>query len=117
MMTETPVVDPYYSSHDLHKEAQRLNIQLDLITKSNIQLREELEQTSREKVQAAEYGLAVLEEKQVLQQMYDDLEVMYETTRQELDLARGVSCFILTNLYYLHDSKRVSFGTWISTRK
>jgi len=94
-MSETSLVDPYYTGHDLHEEAQRLHRELDQITRSNIQLREELEQTSREKVQAAEYGLAVLEEKQILQQLYDDLEVIYETTRQELDLARGVSIMIL----------------------
>ncbi|XP_048872229.1 protein bicaudal D homolog 2-like isoform X2 [Brienomyrus brachyistius] len=48
-------------------------------------LSRELSETSHEKIQAAEYGLAVLEEKQQLKQQYDDLEIEYETVRQELD--------------------------------
>ncbi|KAG7477851.1 hypothetical protein MATL_G00073980 [Megalops atlanticus] len=48
-------------------------------------LARELSETSREKIQAAEYGLAVLEEKQRLKQQYDELELEYETVRQELD--------------------------------
>ncbi|XP_023191881.1 protein bicaudal D homolog 2-like isoform X2 [Xiphophorus maculatus] len=48
-------------------------------------LSRELSETSSEKIQAAEYGLAVLEEKQQLKQQYDDLEVEYEAVRQELD--------------------------------
>ncbi|XP_069045581.1 protein bicaudal D homolog 2 isoform X1 [Lepisosteus oculatus] len=48
-------------------------------------LSRELSETTREKIQAAEYGLAVLEEKQQLKQQYDDLEAEYETVRQELD--------------------------------
>ncbi|CAL8367651.1 unnamed protein product [Lota lota] len=48
-------------------------------------LSRELSETTKEKIQAAEYGLAVLEEKQQLKQQYDDLEVEYETVRQELD--------------------------------
>ena len=37
-------------------------------------LQNELETTSHEKVQAAEYGLAVLEEKQNLHAQYEELE-------------------------------------------
>ncbi|XP_020485095.1 protein bicaudal D homolog 2 [Labrus bergylta] len=48
-------------------------------------LARELGETTNEKIQAAEYGLAVLEEKQQLKQQYDDLEVEYEAVRQELD--------------------------------
>ncbi|XP_015246073.1 PREDICTED: protein bicaudal D homolog 2-like [Cyprinodon variegatus] len=48
-------------------------------------LSRELRETTREKIQAAEYGLAVLEEKQQLKQRFDDLETEYETVRQELD--------------------------------
>ncbi|XP_041859673.1 protein bicaudal D homolog 2-like isoform X2 [Melanotaenia boesemani] len=48
-------------------------------------LSRELSETTNEKIQAAEYGLAVLEEKQQLKQQYDDLEVEYEAIRQELD--------------------------------
>lgn len=48
-------------------------------------LTRELRETTQEKIQAAEYGLAVLEEKQQLKQRFDELETDYETVRQELD--------------------------------
>lgn len=48
-------------------------------------LSRELSETTNEKIQAAEYGLAVLEEKQQLKQQYEDLEIEYEAVRQELD--------------------------------
>ncbi|XP_028309973.1 protein bicaudal D homolog 2-like isoform X1 [Gouania willdenowi] len=48
-------------------------------------LSRELSETTNEKIQAAEYGLAVLEEKQQLKQQYDDLEMEYEAVRQEVD--------------------------------
>lgn len=51
----------------------------------------ELHETTREKIQAAEYGLAVLEEKQALKQQYDELESAYDSVRQELDQLREVS--------------------------
>ncbi|CDQ81072.1 unnamed protein product [Oncorhynchus mykiss] len=51
-------------------------------------LSRELSETTHEKIQAAEYGLAVLEEKQQLKQQYDDLEIEYETVRQELDMLK-----------------------------
>ncbi|XP_041080501.1 protein bicaudal D homolog 2-like isoform X2 [Polyodon spathula] len=51
-------------------------------------LSRELSETTHEKMQAAEYGLAVLEEKQQLKQQYDELEAEYETARRELDQLR-----------------------------
>ncbi|KAM7422636.1 hypothetical protein PAMA_010601 [Pampus argenteus] len=48
-------------------------------------LTRELRDTTHEKIQAAEYGLAVLEEKQQLKQQFDELETEYETVRHELD--------------------------------
>nr|XP_029538229.1 protein bicaudal D homolog 2-like isoform X2 [Oncorhynchus nerka] len=48
-------------------------------------LSRELSETTHEKIQAAEYGLAVLEEKQLLKQRYDELATEFETVRQELD--------------------------------
>ncbi|XP_048877562.1 protein bicaudal D homolog 2-like [Brienomyrus brachyistius] len=47
-------------------------------------LNRELGETTHEKMQAAEYGLAVLEEKQELQRRHDDLELEYESVKQEL---------------------------------
>uniref|UniRef100_A0A8C2FH21 Bicaudal D homolog 2 (Drosophila) n=1 Tax=Cyprinus carpio TaxID=7962 RepID=A0A8C2FH21_CYPCA len=51
-------------------------------------LTRELSETSREKIQAAEYGLVVLEENQQLKQRFEDLENEYETVRHELDQLR-----------------------------
>ncbi|XP_034075057.1 protein bicaudal D homolog 2-like isoform X1 [Gymnodraco acuticeps] len=48
-------------------------------------LSRELRETTHEKIQAAEYGLAVLEEKQQLKQRFDELETEYETVKHELD--------------------------------
>lgn len=53
-------------------------------------LSRELIETTNEKIQAAEYGLVVLEEKQQLKQQYDDLEIDYEAARRELDLLKEV---------------------------
>ena len=67
-------------------------------------LSRELSETTKEKIQAAEYGLVVLEEKQQLKQQYDDLEVEYETVRQELDLLKevGGACFEYGKHYLVH---------------
>ncbi|XP_051531662.1 protein bicaudal D homolog 2-like isoform X2 [Myxocyprinus asiaticus] len=51
-------------------------------------LSRELSETTREKIQAAEYGLVVLEENQQLKQRFEDLESEHETVRQELDQLR-----------------------------
>ncbi|XP_056590311.1 protein bicaudal D homolog 2 isoform X1 [Triplophysa dalaica] len=48
-------------------------------------LSRELSETTREKIQAAEYGLVVLEENQQLKQRCEDLEGEYETVRHEMD--------------------------------
>ena len=53
-------------------------------------LKDELNLASQEKIQAAEYGLVVLEEKQALKQQYEELEVLFETAKQELQLAKEV---------------------------
>ena len=68
--------DPQVSIEELRQEIERLQ--------------NELAETTQEKVQAAEYGLAVLEEKQQLQQQAEDLEGLYETTKHELDCAKQV---------------------------
>ncbi|XP_077086396.1 protein bicaudal D homolog 2 isoform X2 [Siphateles boraxobius] len=51
-------------------------------------LSRELAETTQEKIQAAEYGLAVLEEKQQLKLRYDELDAECESVRQELELLR-----------------------------
>ncbi|XP_062475565.1 protein bicaudal D homolog 2 isoform X3 [Pezoporus occidentalis] len=52
---------------------------------------QELGETTREKIQAAEYGLAVLEEKQQLKQQYEELELEYETIRTEMEQLKEVN--------------------------
>lgn len=60
--------------------------------KSEIErLTKELTETTHEKIQAAEYGLVVLEEKLTLKQQYDELEAEYEVLKQELEQLREVS--------------------------
>lgn len=61
---------------NLKKEVERLTLELD--------------QTSSEKKQAAQYGLCLLEEKENLQQRCDDLEALYENTKHELESTREV---------------------------
>ena len=75
--------DPQAIIHELREEIARLQNDLDT--------------TTQERLQAAEYGLAVLEEKQNLQNQYDELEAVFEATKQELDLAKEV-CFVSMSL-------------------
>ncbi|XP_015671155.1 protein bicaudal D homolog 1 isoform X2 [Protobothrops mucrosquamatus] len=57
--------------------------------KSEIErLTKELTETTHEKIQAAEYGLVVLEEKLTLKQQYDELEAEYDVLKQELEQLR-----------------------------
>lgn len=48
----------------------------------------ELAQTSHEKIQSAQYGLVLLDEKQVLQSKCDELETLYDSTKHELECIR-----------------------------
>ncbi|XP_028913583.1 protein bicaudal D homolog 1 isoform X2 [Ornithorhynchus anatinus] len=50
-----------------------------------VRLSRELAETTQEKIQAAEYGLAVLEEKLTLQHHYDQLDAQYDGLKQELE--------------------------------
>ena len=65
------------SATELKKEIDRLKF--------------DLQQACQEKIQAAEYGLAVLEEKQQLQDQYDELENGLEVKKQELEKVKEVS--------------------------
>ena len=60
-------------------------------------LNRELHHACQEKIQAAEYGLAVLEEKQQLQEKYDSLLVNNEQKKQEIQHLKTVSmaCFFV----------------------
>lgn len=54
-------------------------------------LSRELDQASSEKIQSAQYGLVLLEEKETLQQKCEELEALYENARHELDFTQEVS--------------------------
>lgn len=73
----TTPVSPDMSLEDLRREVERLQA--------------DLAETTQEKLQAAEYGLAVLEEKQQIQQQFEELESIYEGVKAELDCAKEVS--------------------------
>ncbi|XP_043284655.1 protein bicaudal D isoform X2 [Venturia canescens] len=51
-------------------------------------LSQELDQASTEKIQSAQYGLALLEEKCTLEQRCGELEGLYETARHELEITQ-----------------------------
>lgn len=57
----------------------------------NERLSRELALASTEKIQSAQYGLALLEEKSALQQRCNDLEALYENTKHELEITQEVS--------------------------
>lgn len=59
-------------------------------------LTRELDQASSEKVQSAQYGLVLLEEKSHLKNRCEDLETLYENTRHELDITLEVCGLWLT---------------------
>lgn len=62
-------------------------------------LSNELQQACLEKVQAAEYGLAVLEEKQRLQEQYEELETALDANKQELDCLKEVGFIVICGLF------------------
>lgn len=70
-------VDDRNGLEELRTEIERLSRELDL--------------ASTEKIQSAQYGLALLEEKSALQQRCNDLEALYENTKHELEITQEVS--------------------------
>ncbi|EZA58373.1 protein bicaudal D isoform X3 [Ooceraea biroi] len=67
-------VDDGIGLEELRTEIERLSRELDL--------------ASTEKIQSAQYGLALLEEKSALQQRCNDLEALYENTKHELEITQ-----------------------------
>lgn len=66
------------------------------LLKSEIErLTRELDQASSEKVQSAQYGLVLLEEKKELQQKCEEFESLYENTKHELQITQEVTLFFL----------------------
>lgn len=59
------------------------------LLKSEVErLTRELDQASSEKVQSAQYGLVLLEEKKELQQKCEEFEALYENTKHELNITQ-----------------------------
>lgn len=58
-------------------------------------LAQELAEANREKIRAAECGLAVLEENQALKQKYGELESEQEALRKELEQLQEVSLQVM----------------------
>ncbi|KAG5891425.1 hypothetical protein JTB14_031491 [Gonioctena quinquepunctata] len=73
-------------------------------------LTRELDQASSEKVQSAQYGLVLLEEKKELQQKCEELEALYENSKHEL----GITQEALTKFQSSH---KVSTKTGIETEE
>ncbi|KAG8244038.1 hypothetical protein J6590_031039 [Homalodisca vitripennis] len=75
-LAEEKVDDPDYSPDvdTLKQELERLH--------------RELDQASSEKIQSAQYGLVLLEEKELLQQRCEELESLFYNTKNELDITQ-----------------------------
>ncbi|CAG9857533.1 unnamed protein product [Phyllotreta striolata] len=65
----------------MSSDSDRLRSEIERLTR-------ELDQASSEKVQSAQYGLVLLEEKKELQQKCDELELLYENAKHELGITQ-----------------------------
>lgn len=63
---------------------EQLNSEIDRLTR-------ELDQASSEKVQSAQYGLVLLEEKGLLEHKCEELESLYDNAKHELEITQEVS--------------------------
>lgn len=63
-------------------------------------LQNELDRAVKDREKAAEYGLAVLEEKQNLLSHCEQIENLYEATAQELKITKDV-CYYLLLMFVL----------------
>lgn len=66
------------------------NNDVELLKREIERLTRELDQASSEKVQSAQYGLVLLEEKKELQQKCEEFENLYENTKHELTITQEV---------------------------
>eukprot|EP00096_Caligus_rogercresseyi_P003805 TRINITY_DN1747_c0_g1_i2.p1 TRINITY_DN1747_c0_g1~~TRINITY_DN1747_c0_g1_i2.p1 ORF type:complete len:218 (+),score=85.96 TRINITY_DN1747_c0_g1_i2:229-882(+) len=53
-----------------------------------LRLQRELDQTSAEKIQSAQYGLALLKEKELLEERVNEIEAAYEVNKHELQVTQ-----------------------------
>lgn len=78
------------------------NNDVELLKREIERLTRELDQASSEKVQSAQYGLVLLEEKKELQQKCEDFENLYENAKHELTITQEVLHF---SNYFIGDMK------------
>ncbi|XP_076369754.1 protein bicaudal D-like [Tachypleus tridentatus] len=70
---------------DFEKLIGELTAERDSLKDELERLHRELAQTSHEKIQSAQYGLVLLDEKEILQQKCEELEAFCDATKHELD--------------------------------
>lgn len=81
----------------METELERLKAEVERLSR-------ELDQASSDKVQSAQYGLVLLEEKESLQQRCEELETGYENMKHELSITQEVwfrfyvFCYLLSLL-------------------
>lgn len=63
---------------------------MELLSLEIERLTRELDQTNSEKIQSAQYGIVLLEEKESLLRRCEELEVLYENTKHDLTLTQEV---------------------------
>lgn len=69
-------------------DIQELKAEIDRLSR-------ELDQASSEKIQSAQYGLGLLEEKGHLQQKCEELESLYDNTKHDLEFTQEVCFFFI----------------------
>ncbi|XP_067132644.1 protein bicaudal D isoform X1 [Centruroides vittatus] len=70
------------------KSLESIQLERDQLKQELERLHCELAQTSHEKIQSAQYGLVLLDEKEALQQKCEELEALYDATKHESDCLR-----------------------------
>ncbi|KAJ8973381.1 hypothetical protein NQ317_012096 [Molorchus minor] len=91
--------------------SQRSDIsEIELLKNEIERLTRELDQASSEKVQSAQYGLVLLEEKNELQQKCEELETLYENSKHELNITQEA-------LAKFQSSHKVTTKTGIETEE
>ena len=75
-------------------------------------LQRELDQTSSEKIQSAQYGLVLLEEKEQLEIRCEELETLYDTTKNELEVTQEALAKFQSNqqVGYITDVFRIEMS-------
>lgn len=79
----------------METEVERLKAEVERLTR-------ELDQASSDKVQSAQYGLVLLEEKESLHQRCEELETLYENMKHELNITQEVRFGLIVVYFYLY---------------